>query len=169
MAARRTFVSRLAALLLVAASVVWAQARSGTAPKPAGPERARAVLQLGPDDATGERTVAVLILGEGRKVASYQATITFDRAKVSVVRASAPADAYRIVNIADTTDGRLRFAGFATDGFRQDTALNLRVRPRGSASTLDVRLEVVGDVLGKPFAATSLQHARINLPAIRRH
>ena len=125
---------------------------------------AKAVLELHPGAAAGESVVVLRITSAGRPLASYQGLITFSTEKVEIVSADVPTDAYRVVNKDDAPTGKLRFAGFATDGFHADTALKIRVRSRASGAALTVKLDVAGDVVGKPFPPASLGSATIRIP-----
>lgn len=123
----------------------------------------RAVIERAAPAADGTIVVAVRAQATDFRLGAYQGTLQFAPGAVAVVASAVPSgDGTRLVNLADSTQGIIRFAGFAVPGFRSDTLVRLVVRvPRGwEAARFRVLLDVASDADGKPLGRAAIRDSR---------
>ncbi|HET8770328.1 MAG TPA: hypothetical protein VFM71_05015 [Gemmatimonadaceae bacterium] len=118
----------------------------------------RVVIEESIRDSAGLVTLTVRFKATGVELGAYQGKLEFEPGAFDIVSATSPrGDGTRMVNAADSASGVVRFAGYGLPGFKDDMAMTLVVRPRGTMVAARVRagLEVAGDVDGVPIAAES--------------
>jgi hypothetical protein len=99
----------------------------------------------------GHQNATILIGFEEYALSSYQGELSFDAGVFEVVEVRAPTSDFHIVNDQKLATGHMRFAGFATDGFKQAVEIRLRFatdRPI-TADDYELSLSVVGSKAGE--------------------
>ncbi|HRN54181.1 MAG TPA: hypothetical protein PK788_11835 [Gemmatimonadaceae bacterium] len=142
-------------------AALWALALAGAFG--GGVPSLRAVIERSAPGPDGTITVAVRGVATELRLGAYQGRLQFAPGSVAIVGSSLPSgDGTRLVNLADTAQGVVRFAGYAVPGFRSDTLLRLELRvPRGvDAAALRVELDVASDVDGKPLERSRIFDSR---------
>lgn len=127
----------------------------------------RAVVQRAPAAADGSVALTVRLEATEMKLGAYQGTLRFTPGTLEVLSVDSPrGDGTRVVNPADSAQGIVRFAGFTVTGFRTDSVLTLRVRPKRALAQSGVRvlLEVASDVDGKALPRAALREATFREP-----
>ena len=123
----------------------------------------RASIVERPGAAPGEAVIALRLQPAGLALGSYQGTMRFTPGSFVIVSAATPkGDGTRIVNVADSARGIVRFAGFTVSGFSSLDVLTLVVRParKLDAANLAAELDVAGDLNGVPVPRDHLVPAR---------
>lgn len=142
-------------------TALWALALAGALG--GGVPSLRAVIERSAPASDGTITVAVRGVATDLRLGAYQGRVQFAPGRVGIVGSGTPSgDGTRLVNLADTAQGIVRFAGYAVPGFRSDTLLRLVIRvPRGvDAAELRVELDVASDVDGKPLERAQILDSR---------
>jgi hypothetical protein len=111
----------------------------------------RATITQKPGTAVGETVLVVRLIATDMALGSYQGVLRYTPGTLAIVSGAAPrGDGTRMLNLADSAKGVIRYAGFTVSGFAGDTVLTLVVRaPRGiDAATLSAVPDVAGDISG---------------------
>jgi hypothetical protein len=98
----------------------------------------------------GHQNATILIGFEEYALSSYQGELSFDAGVFEVVEVRAPTSDFHIVNDQKLATGHMRFAGFATDGFKQAVEIRLRFATDRAitADDFELSLSVVGSEVG---------------------
>jgi hypothetical protein len=101
--------------------------------------------------AGGHQTATILIGFEDYALSAYQGEFSFDAGVFEVVEVRTPESDFHIVNDQDLATGHMRFAGFATDGFKQAIEIELRFEADRAitADDFELSLNVVGSEVGE--------------------
>ena len=141
-----------AALTLVAAIVAAAAAPSVKA----------SIVQRGGAN-PGEFAVTVRLQPIDLTLGSYQGTMRYTPGSLAIIAATTPkGDGTRVVNVADSAKGIVRFAGFTVSGFATQDVLTIVVRPARKLedANLSADLQVAGDLNGVSVPKDRLIPAR---------
>lgn len=112
---------------------------------------------------SGDSAVFVVsVVGAGLPMASYQGTVTFNSAALTVAEAVMPTAApgeFRIVNATNSANGTIRFAGFATESFSNIEVFRLvgHFKPGKLPLNMVGSLDVAGEVSGSAIKMSSLR------------
>jgi hypothetical protein len=94
----------------------------------------------------GIQNVTLRIGSEQLSLSSYQGSLHFDTAKMSLLDFVLPEDDFHLVNGVDSESGTVRFAGFAVDGFLTAVEVSLSFETPAPIRSEDIQFEL--DVLG---------------------
>jgi hypothetical protein len=94
----------------------------------------------------GIQEVTLRIGSEQFSLSSYQGSLQFDTAKVSLLNVVLPGGDFHLVNRQEAENGTVRFAGFAVDGFPTAIEVGLSFETLAPMRSGDVQFEL--DVLG---------------------
>ncbi len=128
-----------------------------------GSPSVRASIVRTPVAAAGEMALTVRLHPSEVTLGSYQGTLRYTPGAFSIVSATAPkGDGTRVVNVADSAKGLVRFAGFTVSGFATMEVLTIVVRPARALETagLAADIEVAGDLNGVSVPRDRLVPAR---------
>lgn len=119
----------------------------------------RATVEQAPTASDGTVTLTVRLEPTGLTLGAYQGALRFAPGALRIVRTAVPpGDGSRLVNVADSTAGVIRFAGFAVGGFQRTEVLTVVVRPLRPLARAEVRaqLDVASDVTGRALEKRQL-------------
>lgn len=111
----------------------------------------RASIHERPGAAPGETALTVRLTAVDLTLGSYQGALHFAPGSLGIISATTPrGDGTRMVNLADSAKGVIRFAGFTVSGFTSDEVMTVIVRAaKGvAAANLTAVPDVAGDLNG---------------------
>ena len=103
--------------------------------------------------AGGYQDAQIRIGFDDYSLSSYQGEFSFDSDVFKLVDVRTPESDFHIINDQELDSGHMRFAGFATDGFKQAIVIELRFstdRPI-TAADFELSMVVAGSELGEPL------------------
>ena len=101
----------------------------------------------------GHQDAQIRIGFDDYSLSSYQGEFSFDSDVFKLVDVRTPESDFHIINDQELDSGHMRFAGFATDGFKQAIVIELRFatdRPI-TAADFELSMGVAGSELGEPL------------------
>ena len=147
-------IASLAALALIASACAEAETAvmpsTAEAPLPALETGLNARLVDGGFEGQTHK-VGVVLEGEAVDWASYQARLSFPSDEATYREGIVPGEDTHLLNDEGAGEGELVFAGFATEGFRDDVVLwfEFEASQPLDAESLELTLEVAGEVDGE--------------------
>lgn len=118
----------------------------------------------------GKQVVTLIVGSEEFELSSYQGSLRFDTSKLRLASVAAPEGDYHVINRLDATNGVVRFAGFAVDGFDNAVELTLSFEAEQPIETGDVRfdLEVLGTDVGAEILPDQIFENQQLVPEVAR-
>lgn len=100
----------------------------------------------------GLQDLTVTLEYDQYRLSSYQASMLFSPSVGRLERYSLPSTDYHVVNDGDASSGRVRFAGYAVDGFAGSVVLTFTfsVQKPLEPSDASVQFEAFGSAFGVP-------------------
>ncbi len=101
----------------------------------------------------GYQAATIRIGFDDYSLSSYQGEFSFDSDVFELVDVRTPESDFHIVNDRELDSGHMRFAGFATDGFKQAIEIELRFatdRPITEAD-FELSMDIAASKLGEPL------------------